>query len=113
MQLEYPAAAKILGVAARTDTSRGDSEDAHDHSLEVDSNGTGYPCPKEPGDERFPQGPASARYGQLGSYWGNLVMPVGAMKVLDRFSFDDEPGLVNVVGRVLVNPRDMKTKLYY
>jgi|GEM_PF-1929470 hypothetical protein len=61
----------------------------------------------------FRKVPASARYGQLGSYWGNLVMPVGAMKVLDTFSFEDEPGLVNVVGRVLVNPRDMKTKLYY
>lgn len=57
--------------------------------------------------------PASTRYGQLGSYWGNLVMPAGAMATLDKFSFEDEPAVVNIVQRVLVYPLDGTKKLYY
>ncbi|MBP7674800.1 MAG: hypothetical protein KBB14_00665 [Thermoanaerobaculia bacterium] len=57
--------------------------------------------------------PASTRSGQLGSYWGNLVMPAGEMTVLDRFSFEDGAGIVNIVKRVLVNPLDLTTKLYH
>jgi hypothetical protein len=56
---------------------------------------------------------ASSRYGQLGSYWGNLVMPAGEMTVLDKFSFEDEAGVVNIVKRVLVNPIDTTTRLYH
>jgi hypothetical protein len=57
--------------------------------------------------------PASARYGQVGSYWGNLVMPAGEMTILDKFSFEDEPGVVNIVKRVLVYPLDVTLKLYH
>jgi len=35
------------------------------------------------------------------------------MTVLDRFSFEDGAGIVNIVKRVLVNPLDLTTKLYH
>lgn len=53
------------------------------------------------------------RYGQLGGYWGNVLLPAGEMQTGDLFCFEDEDGIVNVVKRVLVNPLDQKKNVYH
>jgi hypothetical protein len=56
---------------------------------------------------------ADTRVGQLGSYWGNALLPSGELQVGDHFTFDDEKEIVNVVKRVLVYPLDGLKKLYH
>ncbi|MCK6681653.1 MAG: hypothetical protein L6R30_04435 [Thermoanaerobaculia bacterium] len=53
------------------------------------------------------------RTGQLGSYWGNVLLDAGELSTGDLFTFEDEDGILNVVKRVLVNPLDQKKNLYH
>lgn len=53
------------------------------------------------------------RFGQCGSYWGNLLLPEGALKVDEAFGFTGEEGAVYAVKRVLSYPLDAGKRLYY
>lgn len=52
------------------------------------------------------------KYGQDGSYWGNLLIPEGELSVDDTFTFEGED-TVFTVKRVLVAPLEPSKRLAY
>lgn len=52
------------------------------------------------------------KYGQDGSYWGNLLLPEGELSVDDTFTFEGDDTLFTVK-RVLVAPLEPSKRLAY